>query len=195
MTLIEGKFSIVLSTELNSFVKLNHYLIYLGSHLKVQVCMSHYKEEYFNWQKEVGEFGGIANLFKFEKHIALDDSVIDFGSGGGFLLANLNCKQKIGVEINDVARSYSKELGIESVESIEMVEDNWADVIISNHALEHVENPLSSLKKILSKLKTGGKIIFVVPHERKQLYKENDKHQHLFTWSEANLGNLLLGSN
>lgn len=27
--------------------------------------MNHYSEDYFNWQKNIGAFGGMANLFKF----------------------------------------------------------------------------------------------------------------------------------
>lgn len=44
---------------------------------------TYYDEKYFEWQKTVGEFGGKANLFKFEKYINEDSDVLDFGCGGG----------------------------------------------------------------------------------------------------------------
>ena len=50
-----------------------------------------YDIKYFNWQKEIGQFGGIANKLIFEKHIKNDDIVIDFGSGGGYLLKYIIC--------------------------------------------------------------------------------------------------------
>ena len=31
--------------------------------------MNHYNVDYFNWQKNIGAFGGMANLFKFNNHI------------------------------------------------------------------------------------------------------------------------------
>ena len=70
---------------------------------------NYYNEDYFNdYQKKIGEFGGKANLFKFEEHIKNTDNVLDFGCGGGFLLSNLDCKYKAGIEINSIARKYCK---------------------------------------------------------------------------------------
>lgn len=152
--------------------------------------MNHYNEDYFNWQKNIGAFGGMANLFKFNNHINKKSKIIDFGSGGGYLLANINCEEKIGIEINPHARKMANELGINTFSSADKIDDNWADLIISNHALEHVENPLMILKTLYQKLKINGKIVFVVPYEKKVPYKHGDINFHLFTWSEMNLGNL-----
>lgn len=49
--------------------------------------MEHYNEDYFNWQKNIGLFGGWANSTKFEQYITKEDDVLDFGCGGGYLLA------------------------------------------------------------------------------------------------------------
>lgn len=152
--------------------------------------MDHYNEDYFNWQKSRGEFGGISNVFKFKNYIKTTDNVIDFGAGGGYLLKNIDCKNRLGIEINDTARAFAKTLGITSYKTSEAIEDEWADVIISNHALEHVENPLAEIKHLYKKLKPGGKIVFVVPHERRKKYVEGNIHNHFFTWAEINLGNL-----
>ncbi|MEH0155459.1 methyltransferase domain-containing protein [Limibacter armeniacum] len=152
--------------------------------------MSHYNKEYFDWQKNIGAFGGSANLFKFDDFVREDTKVIDFGSGGGFLLSNMKSTEKVGVEINPVARENANKMGIKTVEDANELENEWADVIISNHALEHVESPLDELKKLNTKLKKGGKIVFVVPYERNNKYKEGDINFHLYTWSEMNLGNL-----
>lgn len=152
---------------------------------------SHYTHDYFSWQKNIGAFGGQANLTKFADYIRPTDKVFDFGCGGGFLLSNIQCAEKIGVEINPSARENASGLGITTYPEVKDVSDEWADIIVSNHALEHVDHPYSVLKELFTKLRPGGKIVFVIPCESYvQEYKEEDINQHLYTWSPLNLGNL-----
>jgi SAM-dependent methyltransferase len=153
----------------------------------------HYGEDYFSWQKNIGAFGGVANLFKFVEYISSTDTVVDLGSGGGYLLSNIVCACKLGIEINPIARlNASQNAGIESVESPQAVPDEYADVIISNHALEHMHSPLDVLKAILPKLKIGGKLVMVVPSEpHEQAWDPNDINKHIFTWNPMTLGNLV----
>jgi SAM-dependent methyltransferase len=155
--------------------------------------IEHYNKAYFDdYQKKIGEFGGLANKFKFQGEIHSDDTVLDFGCGGGFLLQNLSCKYKIGIEINEVARNHCKLLGIECYDSLDNIEDESRDVIVSNHCLEHIENPYLAISQLYKKLKRGGKIIIFVPLES---YKCNwspaDVNHHLYSFSPMNLGNLL----
>jgi SAM-dependent methyltransferase len=154
--------------------------------------MSHYSKEYYNWQKEIGIISGKAQQFLFKKYIHPDDNVLEFGCGGGFLLKNIVANNKIGIEINIDARTYAIESGLQVVENIFAISDSWADVIISNHVLEHTDNPLEELSVLFKKLKSGGKVVFVIPHEKRIKYSPNDINQHLFTWSEMNIGNLFV---
>ncbi len=154
--------------------------------------MSHYNEEYFSWQQKLGLLAGKGNLFLYNSFIKPGDNVIDFGCGGGFLLANLNGKNKIGIEINPEARKQATANGVQTVERVDEIPDSWADVIISSHALEHTHRPLDELRSLYPKLKPKGKIVFVVPYERKMPFKPGDINQHLYTWSEMNLGNLFV---
>jgi len=97
----------------------------------------------------------------------------------------------VGIEINPYARKVAEDNGISVFENINEVKNNRADVVISNHTLEHVENPLQELKNIYKKLKDGGISVFVVPSESYKLkYKSNDPNHHLYTWSPSALGNL-----
>jgi SAM-dependent methyltransferase len=154
--------------------------------------LPYYDEKFFEWQRKTGEFGSIAELYKFKKYIKPSDNVIDFGCGGGFMLKALNCSGKIGIEINNAARNFAYEIGIATVKDAGEIEDEWADVIISDNALEHTLSPFDELKKLFSKLKSGGKIVFVVPHEKKMPWKPNDINQHLYTWSPLCIGNLFV---
>ena len=152
---------------------------------------TYYDNKYFDWQAPIGEFGGWANLTKFRPFIDNDFNVIDFGCGGGYLLKNIRCKEKIGVEVNNSAREQAQQNGIRTVESSMDIDEQWADLIISNHALEHVPDPLSELQNLKRLLKPNGKIVFYVPCESIHLaYRNNDVNQHLFTWSPMCLGNI-----
>jgi len=151
----------------------------------------YYDEKYFDWQKPLGEFGGWANKTKFASFISKDSSVLDFGCGGGFLLKNIECKMKIGVEINPGAAKTARENGLEVYRLVDDVPDNYVDIIVSNNALEHTHHPLDELKKLHNKLRKNGKIIFVVPCENiGYKYEINDINQHLYSWSPMCIGNL-----
>lgn len=151
----------------------------------------YYGKDYFEWQKNIGSFGGWANLTKFSKFIKKTDTVLDFGCGGGFLLNNIDCSVKAGIEINPFARENCEKLGIKTFVSPEQVPDDYADVIISNNALEHCERPLDILKSLYPKLKKGGTIIFVVPNDSFiNSYRSNNIDHHFYSFSPMNLGNL-----
>lgn len=153
---------------------------------------NNYNASYFDWQQKIGKFGGVANLFKFSDYIEKSFSVIDFGCGGGFLLDQLICKDKMGIEINAIARENAEKLGIKVYSEIDEVPDGLADRIVSNHALEHVKDPLETIASLKKKLKIGGKFICVVPHETGTGFSYNDNNKHLYTWSPQNLLNLFI---
>ncbi|MGC2333804.1 MAG: class I SAM-dependent methyltransferase [Candidatus Acidiferrales bacterium] len=152
---------------------------------------AHYNVEYFKWQSEIGRFGGWANLTKFSKYLRPEMRVLDFGCGGGYLLANINCHDKIGIEVSQTARVAADRQGIRVVASTAAVRDDWADLIISNHALEHCSHPLRELEKLFPKLIPGGMLVFVVPCESiRYRRRANDPNHHLYTWSPMSAANL-----
>lgn len=159
------------------------------------VASTYYDKDYFDWQKNIGAFGGWANSYKFKKTIQQSDVVIDFGCGGGFLLGNLDCKKKIGIEPNAAAAEVIKSQGIEHFgspgDALKALGPAVADVIVSNHALEHTLNPLEELKALRLLLKKDGVIQFFVPCDSvSYLYNPKDINYHLYSWSPQNLGNL-----
>lgn len=152
---------------------------------------THYDADYFAWQSSIGEFGGWAEKSKFARFIKSDDDVLDFGCGGGYLLKALKCRRRVGIEINAAAINIAKQNGVEVYTRAEDVPDDYVDVIISNNALEHVLQPLDTLKALYNKLRKNGKIIFIVPCESINLvYRPNDINHHLYTWNPMCLGNL-----
>ncbi|MBS0474901.1 MAG: class I SAM-dependent methyltransferase [Proteobacteria bacterium] len=158
---------------------------------------SHYDYEYFyRSQRANGEIGGRANLFKFQPYIKSSDDVLDFGCGGGFLLNNLSCATKTGVELNPHARRYCEENhGIKVHASLDDVEDGRFDVVISNHCIEHVKDPYQTIEKLKAKLRPGGRIVICVPIDSYSYrWAPNDVCNHLYSFSPMNLGNILQGA-
>jgi SAM-dependent methyltransferase len=150
-----------------------------------------YADEYFTWQRNLGEFSAKANRFSFTPYVNATDRVVDFGCGGGYLLASLSCAERIGVEINPIARQEAGRQGIKCLASTSEIPEDWADVIISHSALEHVEAPLAELRQLFPKVRPGGLVVFSIPHEALGwAYKPNDINQHLYTWSPMCAGNL-----
>ena len=153
---------------------------------------TYYDETYFDFQRKIGEFSGWAETIKFTPYVSEVDTVVDFGCGGGYILKNISCAKKIGIEINDTARIVAEKTnGISAVKFVEDLEDEVADIIISNHALEHCLSPRLELVNLLKKLKPDGRIIFFVPHEGiNNKWFPGDVNNHLYTWNPMTLGNL-----
>jgi SAM-dependent methyltransferase len=161
------------------------------SPVHAKAANAHYDAEYFEWQSDIGRFGGWANVTKFSKYISPEMRVLDFGCGGGYLLANVACRERLGIEVNPAARAEAARQGVRAVPSAADVTGDWADVIISNHALEHCAHPLRELQELFPKVIRGGMVVFVVPCESIR-YKRNanDPNHHLYTWSPMSAANL-----
>jgi SAM-dependent methyltransferase len=158
----------------------------------------HYRGEagsrYFDWQNKNCEVTGKIEARKFKAYVKSTDTVLDFGCGGGHVLRNLECARRVGVEINPAARSVATQEGIECYESTSDVQDNSFDVVISNHALEHVQFPISVLRALRSKLRPAGVLVLCVPIDdwrAQQQYDRQDMSHHLHTWTPQLLGNTL----
>ncbi len=151
-----------------------------------------YNKDYFNWYKNIGEFGAIMNHEKFQQHISYNDSVLDFGCGGGYLLEKIKCRIKEGVDINPEAIKESKKRISKVYENSNQLPEEYYDKIISHSTLQHCEYPLSELINLHKSLKKDGVIILITSCSSRNLkFKPNDINYQLYSWSPMNLGNIL----
>jgi SAM-dependent methyltransferase len=158
-----------------------------------QACNPHYDESYFAWQNSNGQFFARLERWKFTPFVKPDDVVLDFGCGSGYILAGIACKERYGIEVNPIARMEAARMVKVQASVGDLPADLAFDVIISHHALEHVDNPMGQLEQLKSRLKPGGKMVFVVPSEvwpKQREYRPADINQHLYTWTPLTLGNL-----
>lgn len=152
----------------------------------------HYDGKYFAWQSPIGDFGGWADQTKFVKFIRPDMDVLDFGCGGGYLLRAIECNRRVGIEVNPDAIEVARTNGIEVYPRTRDVPDDYVDLIISNHSLEHTLRPFDELELLHKKLRRGGRIVVVVPCESIwKAYRPGNIGNHLYSWSPNTLGNLL----
>ena len=150
-------------------------------------------EEYFDWQGSGADLNAEIESTKFAPHVSAKDTVVDFGCGAAALLATLQIGERIGVEPNPPARRAGEARGVRVVASTHELEDAIADVVISNHALEHTLAPLDELRELRRVLKPGGRIVLWLPLDdwRTQRQPGEDVNHHLYTWTPLLLRNLL----
>ena len=151
-------------------------------------------EDYFAYQRSIAESRGALLALKFERYVKPGDCVLDFGCGGGYLLRALKCVKRIGVEINPAALSEAVRNGVECHAVLDAVADGIADVVVSNHALEHVPFPIEALRQIKRKLKQRGIVVLCLPADdwrTQRTYDPRDVNHHLHTWTPSLLGHTL----
>jgi len=118
------------------------------------------------------------------KHFAIDKNIVDYGCGNGNFLrvANDYVKSLYGIEIQ---KDYNKQInqsGIECLFNMNTIKD--IDTFFLFHCLEHLPDPLDTLKQIHAKLIDGGNIIIEVPHAKDFLIDQLDSFKDFTLWSQ-----------
>jgi SAM-dependent methyltransferase len=150
--------------------------------------------EYFGWQREGAQLGAELERFKFAPHVGPGDVLVEFGCGTGYLLELLSAAEKVGVEVNEVARADASARGLRIVTATDELPDAYADVAISNHALEHTLAPLQELRELHRVLKPGGRLVLWLPLDDWRTQRKPDpadRNHHLYTWTPQLLANML----
>lgn len=152
-------------------------------------------EAYFTWQNSHADTAGCIQARLYSQHLSGSGTLVDFGAGGGGLLNALRADTKIAVEPNPVAREHCRSVfGIRAVEGLEVLADDSADAVISNHCLEHVPHPIAALKEMRRVLKPGGVCVICLPIDDwrvQRTYSPQDINHHLHTWTPLLFGHTL----
>ncbi len=121
-----------------------------------------------------------------------DLPILEFGVGLGQNLFWLPKGKRFGYDISDFAINFFKSKGGIATKDITKIEDESFGIVFSAHVLEHVDNPLETLRVMHSKLRTGGKLILITPLDKPKICSGPDINQHLFTWTPQLMINLLI---
>jgi SAM-dependent methyltransferase len=132
----------------------------------------------------------------FQPFILPSNHVLDFGCGTGGILGRLLCAEKVGIEVNPPSIREAEALGLIIHSDFSKLKDESFDVVISNHALEHILDPAAKIAEMHRVLKPGGRLILVVPAESPALprfskWAANDPDRHIYSWTPLSFGNLV----
>lgn len=118
------------------------------------------------------------------KQFAIGKSIIDFGCGNGsfLMLSKQFTRSSIGVEMQDDYREILNHVNIKCYSDLSLVH-RTVETVFLFHVLEHLPDPINTLKQIHSKLSDGGKIIIEVPHAKDYLM-DNEKFLNFTLWSQ-----------
>jgi SAM-dependent methyltransferase len=150
--------------------------------------------DYFRYQAANAEIIGTLVSRKFAPVIRPTDCVVDFGCGTGHTLLAIKARRRIGVDPNPRNQDVARRLGMEVVGTPDELTPGEADVVISNHVLEHTLEPHLELSALGRALKPEGRLMIVVPIDDWRSQRRaitDDRNHHLYTWTPRLLTNLL----
>ena len=131
--------------------------------------------------------------------------VVDIGCGGGLVLNEIAKRfpysKRYGVDPSPLAKRASSQFGFELVNEFYPSKDREAvadvDLFLHYDVLEHVADPLQTLKYIFDDLNVGGLLVFSVPDCSKSIEHGDISmciHEHLNYFSVTSLKRLVEGA-
>lgn len=124
-------------------------------------------------------------------HLAAVTRHLDVGSSSGALLQRFHEQYEcasVGVEPGDSYRRFSKSQGLQiypSLEALTETDEAPFDLISMLHVLEHVEDPVHTLRSLReSKMRPGGYLLLEVPN---LIDHESLELSHLYAFTRSTL--------
>ena len=151
-------------------------------------------QEYFAYQRSLGDLGAVLDARKIRPYVQGRHTVVDFGCGAGGILIALGAPEPIGIEVNEAARRVAESRGLRVAAGPSELPAAIADMVISNHALEHTTAPLEELRELRRILKPDGMLALWLPIDDWRTQRTPDPadpNHHLYTWTPQLIHNLL----
>ena len=141
-------------------------------------------EKYYNntyWQKEKGKASKHLNLFlnlrmngvvrELKRLIPANGRILDWGAGDGSFVRLLDKKGFSGYGIDTYSPASDERKLFRSTIHDTPFASQYFDCITSFHVLEHLKDPVGSVKSAFNLLKPGGIIVVEVPNISSLQYK------------------------
>jgi SAM-dependent methyltransferase len=131
---------------------------------------------------------------KFAPHVGPQETVLEYGVGAGWNLAELRCGRRLGYDVAEFLGPLLARHGIEFVADTRSLADGAVEVVICHHTLEHLTQPAAALTEIHRLLRPAGQLLLCVPFEqgrRAKRYDPAEPNHHLYAWNVQTLANLV----
>jgi SAM-dependent methyltransferase len=108
----------------------------------------------------------------FQRYIRPTDTVLDLGAGYGEFLNNIECAERIAVDLNPEIENYAvpgTRILLTSSVDLSAVESDSVDVVFASNFFEHLpdkETFLLTLVEIRRVLRSGGRLLILQPNIR-----------------------------
>jgi len=118
--------------------------------------------------------------------------ILEFGCGLGQNIFTTK-NQSIGYDISKFSLNFCNKKGIKTIDSEKKIPEDYFDLVLSSHVLEHLDNPLDNLKLINKILKNKGYFVLAIPKEpnRRESYLPDKRNYHIYSWNFRTINNLL----
>lgn len=129
-------------------------------------------------------------------------SLLDIGAAAGSFMAiarALGWEQIVGVEVSQYGQRHIANLGFHVVPDLQSLDPSLRfDLVTMHHTLEHLEDPVGTLRSVRAVLANGGRLLIEVPnwHSIHRLVSGRDwedlrPDQHLWQYAPSTLARLV----
>jgi SAM-dependent methyltransferase len=133
---------------------------------------------------------GVASVALYFSEAEQERRIFEYGCGVGQTIANL--PKAGGWDVSCEARAVCRAKGLNVPDRIDEVESDAWDIVFCRHVLEHVEDPLATLRLLRRLATPEGELYLILPRERHGGSELTPDHnQHLFSWNFRTINNLL----
>jgi SAM-dependent methyltransferase len=129
----------------------------------------------------------------FQEHVSTEDTVLDLGAGYCDFINNIQCREKIAVDLNDdTALLAHSDVRVQQASStnLSFLDDESVDVVFTSNFLEHLrtkEEALQTFNEVHRILKKGGLFLILQPNIRHVGFEYWDFFDHHIALTEKSL--------